>query len=355
MTVLALSFKAVLGQNRATLSPSLLAARKLRSTIDYEHAASDRLRISMMIEMDWAQFGIRYLVKARSAAHEDFNAAMTELREYGAAARLTSRYASRTSWYLKCKSILPHLYHYSSEFTGDGQIPGDTFSSPNAFARKLDDYKAFVEQMADELDAETEAYKRAKSVDRPPALVSVVRERVTYILDAIDHVLSTRSAKTPPSTPAADVDFVQSLASRFHESVLSLKNHPHGDSTFDIKDEWDCQYLFRSILAAYFRDVRLEEWNPSVGGSSSRCEFFLKRLRIMVELKYVRKAADQRRIKSELLTDFADYGANGEVDFVVVLIYDPQHELEGAVALQDDLSGPSKGLRDVRVVASPPR
>jgi hypothetical protein len=62
-----------------------------------------------------------------------------------------------------------------------------------------------------------------------------------------------------------------------------------------------------------------------------------KEQRLMIELKYVRKADDQKTIKSALLTDLADYGANSEVDYVIALIYDPSHQLPAAVQLQEDL------------------
>jgi REase_DpnII-MboI len=75
----------------------------------------------------------------------------------------------------------------------------------------------------------------------------------------------------------------------------------------------------------------------------------------MIELKYVRKPDDQKAIKSALLTDFADYGANPKVDYVIALTYDPSHQLPAAVQLRKDLSGESKGLRRVQVIVSPPR
>ncbi|MGO9547296.1 MAG: hypothetical protein ACLPPF_21200 [Rhodomicrobium sp.] len=299
-----------------------------------------------MSDMKWAQFGIDYLAKAWEATHEDFNDVMRELRENNA--------ARGTSWYTKCKSIAPSLYHYSLEFTGDREIPGNTFSSPEDFAKKLGEYKAFVETLARDLDEENEVYKRTEKLDSSPFLVQLVSGRVSYVLEAINYVTSMRSGLTSAGS-VSELALAERLATRFHESVLALKNHPHNGPVLAITNEWDCQYLFRSILAAYFRDVRLEEWSPSVAGSSSRCEFFLKQARAMLELKYVHKASDQKKVKYELLTDFADYGANAEVDSVVVLIYDPQHLMEAAVQLQEDLSGPSKGLKDIRVIVSPPR
>jgi hypothetical protein len=300
-----------------------------------------------MDETTWALLGLKYLRDARSSTHDELNDVMNEVRETAQAAR-------SESWYAACKNITQTLYHYSDEFPGDGKIPGDTYASPQDFAVRLAEYRAFVEGMRSELDQEATAYRKTHRVDGPPFLVEAVRARVAYFLGAIEHVEKQR-----PSTLSTglvnDLSLATRLATRFHESVLALRKHPHGGTLFTIQDEWDCQYLFRSILAAYFSDVRIEEWNPSVAGSSSRCEFFLKEQRLMIELKYVRKPDDQKVIKSALLTDFADYGANLEVDYVIALIYDPSHQLPAPVQLQKDLSGASKGLSRVQVIVSPPR
>ena len=181
----------------------------------------------------------------------------------------------------------------------------------------------------------------------------MLQECVQFTLEAIDYVLSIR-----PTLAKSFGDALQILAKiivRFHESVLALRTHPHNGQILTINNEWDCQYLFRSILAAYFANVRIEEWGPSVAGSSARCEFFLRDHATMIELKYVRRETDQDKIKNELAKDFVDYGDNPLVDRLFVLIYDPQNKLSAAVQLEKDLSQPRTGLQDVRVRISPPR
>ena len=255
-----------------------------------------------MDEIAWALFGLKYLREARSSTHDELNDVMNEVREMAQTARTKS-------WYVACKSILPALYHYSDEFPGDGKIPGDTYASPQDFAVRLAEYRAFVEQMRSQLDQEDAAYRKANGVDGPPFLVDVVRARVAYFLEAIAHVEKQRPSILSTGL-VNDLTLATRLATRFHESVLALRKHPHGGTLFTIKDEWDCQYLFHSVLAAYFSDIRIEEWNPSVAGSSSRCEFFLKDQRLMIELKYVRKPEDQKVIKTALLTRYMTQCAN---------------------------------------------
>jgi hypothetical protein len=226
--------------------------------------------------MEWAVWSLEYLQKARLAIRDDFNGAMQELRGYEG--------AHRDSWYSSCKNIITTLYHRSAEFAASTQIPNEEFASPEVFEVGLVNYRAWVQTMADELDEEAAKYQRKERVRGAPYLVDVARRQVRNTLAAVDYVLEKRPAAVPNviSPETADLDLIVGLARRFHEAVLSLKHHPHNGATFTVNDEWDCQYLFRSILAA---DIRDEEWSPSVAGSSGRCEFFLKPLRTMIELK----------------------------------------------------------------------
>lgn len=302
-----------------------------------------------MDQMEWALWALEYLHQARKATHDDFNGAMEELRGYQA--------AHRESWHSSCKNIISTLYHRSAEIVASIQIPNEEFASPQAFEAELLNYRAWVQAMADELCDETVKYEQSNRVAGAPYLVEIANRHVNHVLLAVDYVLAKRPIAPgfPASPETADLNLIAELARRFHESVLSLKDHPHKGPTFAVKDEWDCQYLFRSILAAYVSDIRDEEWNPSVAGSSARCEFFIKPLRAMIELKFARKAADAKKIKGELATDFLDYGGNKDVDRVICLIYDPACALKNAAAIQSDLSGPKTGLERVDVIVSPPR
>lgn len=300
-----------------------------------------------MDKMEWATWSLEYLTEARNAVHDDFNAAMEELRGYGG--------ARNESWYSSCKNIITTLYHFSLEFVPSTKIPSERFASPDVFEAELASYRAWVQGMADELDREDEKYQAENNVDGPPFLITVTRRHVADVTAAIDYVGSKKPLPPAANPVQADFDLILSLARRFHESVFSLRDHPHNGALLSIKDEWDCQYLFRAILAGYIADVRDEEWNPSVAGTSARCEFYLKTLRTMIELKYVRKAGDAKKVKSELATDFLDYGKNPQVDHVICLIYDPSQALKTPAAIHTDLSGPKDGLPRVEVVISPPR
>jgi hypothetical protein len=62
---------------------------------------------------------------------------------------------------------------------------------------------------------------------------------------------------------ASDLVLIEGMARRFHELALSRRYRPHRATAWELNNEWDCQYLFHAILAAYFRDIRPEESDPS--------------------------------------------------------------------------------------------
>jgi hypothetical protein len=300
-----------------------------------------------MDKMEWAQWGLEYLRKARAEIHGDFNEVMNEFRG--------SHAVHRESWFSASKNIVSTLYHYSMEFVEDRTIPGSRYASPQAFQDKLDEYHAFVDGMKAQLIEEDKKYKEISKTDDMQWLVSEAFRPVIYLLDAVEYVQSKVPNFAQVAPEMNDIQVVEKMARRFHESVLSLARHPRSKPTLAVEDEWDCQYLFRSILASYFPDIRDEEWGPSVAGSAARCEFFLKTLRTMIELKYVRSRADQKKIKAELATDFVDYGNNPLVEHLVCLVYDPTHAIQNPAGFQSDLSGTKAGLTNVSIIISPPR
>jgi len=297
--------------------------------------------------MEWAVWALEYLRDARAKVHDDFSQAMLELREY--------KHARGETWYHSCKNIIQTLYHFSMEFVEEVEVPSNNYSSPQAVAVRLEEYRLFVVEMRRELVEENSKYQASNKIDGSPFLVTVAMRHVVYFLDAVTYVKSEMPEGSGRKAEADDIALVINVSRRFHESVLSLGVHPHGGKVLKIENEWDCQYLFRSILAGIFADIRDEEWNPSVGGSSARCEFFLRNLRLMIELKYVRKNSDAKKIKGEIAKDLLDYGGNPLVDSAIFLVYDPLNVLRNPIAFQKDLGGPTRGLKFVEVVLSPRR
>ena len=295
-------------------------------------------------ELRWANESADYLRRVRRTAQAEFAAAMEGFK---------GNENRGQDWFHEGKSCVVAIYHYSDEFAPDPTVPGACFSSPQHFSEQLDEYEAFVASMQASMRTALKPFMASGGPSIPHEATNLM-DLLNRVATAIAYVRKRAPKELGPSTSDART-IVERAARQFHEAVLALRTHPHRGIVWKITDEWDCQYLFRAILMSLIHDVRIEEWNPSVAGSSSRCEFFLKDHRLMVELKFARRKSDLKKLKGELLTDLRDYGGNAVVDVVVVLVYDPNQVLDGAVQLQKDLSGTTRGLEDVVVIVSPPR
>lgn len=83
------------------------------------------------------------------------------------------------------------------------------------------------------------------------------------------------------------VDEIINLLNKFHGVTLNIKQRHENRPTLEIKDEYDVQDLLNSLLSIFVDDIRPEEYTPSYAGTSSRVDFFLPQLELVVETKMV--------------------------------------------------------------------
>jgi hypothetical protein len=119
-----------------------------------------------------------------------------------------------------------------------------------------------------------------------------------------------------------------------------------------VNDEYDVQYLLRSLLFIEFDDVRDEDPVPSRGGAPSRVDFLIAEERVVVEVKMVRKGLSDKKLGEELIVDIDRYRAHPTCDRLFCFVYDPDHLLRNPRGLERDLSQTLEGL-DVFVFVRP--
>lgn len=78
---------------------------------------------------------------------------------------------------------------------------------------------------------------------------------------------------------------VENICQKFPLVARQLRQRHGGRETIEIKDEYDVQDLFHSLLKLHFDDIRAEEYTPSYAGSASRVDFLLKKEKLVIELK----------------------------------------------------------------------
>lgn len=91
-----------------------------------------------------------------------------------------------------------------------------------------------------------------------------------------------------------------------------------------ITSEREVQDILWLILRSVFDDVVDEDTLPKLGHSTYRADFGLPSLRLLIEVKYVRQAADFKKIEKEVLEDAAAYLLHTQerYDRILVFIYD---------------------------------
>ena len=155
---------------------------------------------------------------------------------------------------------------------------------------------------------------------------------------------------------AAQNDAVQKLEHllrRFHRIAYQLTLRHDNRQTLTIRDEYDVQDLLHAQLLALFEDVRPEDPAPTHAGKASRLDFFLKREKIMVEVKMTRDGLRDAQAGEQLIIDIERYRARSDCNTLVCFIYDPDRYLKNPQSLEDDLSRKHDHLTVKVIVYSP--
>lgn len=122
---------------------------------------------------------------------------------------------------------------------------------------------------------------------------------------------------------------------------------------WEITAEREVQDILWIILRSVFEDVIDEETLPKVGHSTYRADFGIPSLRLLIEVKYARKASDFRVLEKEVMEDSIAYLQRSDrYDRILVFIYD-----DSASVQEHDITERSlrelPGIEDVVIVSRP--
>jgi len=130
---------------------------------------------------------------------------------------------------------------------------------------------------------------------------------------------------------------------------LKIGAHP---VLIEIKDEYDVQDLFHSLLKLNFDDIRAEEYTPSYAGSASRVNFLLKKEKLVIEIKKTRNNLGAKEIGNELTIDIARYRAHPDCETLVCFVYDPDGRINNPVGVESDLEAIPSNIK-IKVIIVP--
>ncbi|MBK8452909.1 MAG: hypothetical protein WAQ53_04930 [Thiofilum sp.] len=120
-----------------------------------------------------------------------------------------------------------------------------------------------------------------------------------------------------------DIKLIEQLCKRLPQAarVLAIRSRV-GKSGYTISDEYDVQDLLHALLRGYLKYSVQEDTLPKVAGAkSSRVDISIEELGVLIEIKYVSKPEDQKRLFEEYSQDLVLYAQWSPLKSLIYLIY----------------------------------
>lgn len=138
---------------------------------------------------------------------------------------------------------------------------------------------------------------------------------------------------------AAALEDVAAHLARLPEFLATLRQYSNENvPPPTINNEADLQVVVHAILRVLSSDVREEDPVSKTAGASSRVDFSMPELGIVVETKMTRVGLGDKKVGEELLIDWGRYAAHPGCEGILAVVYDPDRYIRNASALESDLS-----------------
>lgn len=181
--------------------------------------------------------------------------------------------------------------------------------------------------------------------------------RAATQLAALTRLLRDASTLRPGSTTPADVARVLSRVSHslrrwaWDESPRTSRS---AAARWDVENEYHVQDMLWVILAPVFPDLDDEEWFKSLGQHHPRADLAIPSLRVVVEVKFLRKGKGAfSKVIQEVAADASTYLQDGSYfDTLVAFVWDDEARTEEHEELRRGLLQ-IRGVADAVVVSRP--
>ncbi len=160
--------------------------------------------------------------------------------------------------------------------------------------------------------------------------------------------LKLRHQGVAKPSPASEIQLLLQLCKRLPNSAKVLTRRRSNKVAYEIVDEYDVQDLLQAIIRAYFKYSVSEEPIGKLAGSSSRADFAIEELGVIIEVKYVHGPNEQERIKNQFAEDQQSYSRWQHLQHFIYVVYGAD-DLKDPESL-DELAG-ARELNGKRFVA----
>lgn len=188
--------------------------------------------------------------------------------------------------------------------------------------------------------------KLVSAFSKAKADPEVVRSMVAHLTALRDEHMAGRLVAQQGTRSREEVLVVlRTLCRRFHAVARQLLQRHDDRSTLEISDEYDVQDLMHALLQVHFDDVLAEDHASTQAGATSRPDFVLGGLGVLLELKKTRKGlGTNKQVGDELIVDIERYRSHPECSTILFFVYDPEHRLANPVALEKSLTRDHDGV-----------
>lgn len=138
-----------------------------------------------------------------------------------------------------------------------------------------------------------------------------------------------------------DVGLVARLCERLPLAHAPIRDRRKGKQPYEIRDEYDVHDLLLALIRGYIEGAVDEDPLSKVGGArAGRLDIGIASLGVLIEVKYVHSAADQKRLVEEFSEDLVLYPEWSHLEVLIFYVFNSR-VLRDAEALRD-LGGPQE-------------
>ncbi|MBX9721174.1 MAG: hypothetical protein K2X81_07260, partial [Candidatus Obscuribacterales bacterium] len=169
----------------------------------------------------------------------------------------------------------------------------EMYGHNSQLSERYEQWKAYWLSSWNQRDSQQKRHEQIQQ-DYRDGLDKTLKE-LNSVIDQLELKLK-HSGAAPKLAPSTEIRLILQLCSRLNHSAKILNRRRAGKQSFEITDEYDVQDLLQAVLRAYFKYSISEEPISKLSGSSSRADFAIQDLGVIIEAKYVHGPNEQDRI-----------------------------------------------------------
>ncbi|MEI9947706.1 MAG: hypothetical protein WDO74_01670 [Pseudomonadota bacterium] len=139
---------------------------------------------------------------------------------------------------------------------------------------------------------------------------------------------------------AAFLTAIRRVVDALTPAIRCFANREKGLSTWAIAREDDVRDLMYAMLRASISDIKREEPIPSRAGASRVADLHSHLAKTLVEIKWIGRKGQWRRILDEINVDIQTYSRHPDCERLFFIIVDAARDVPDPHLVETDLSGP---------------